>query len=87
MKPTPSPEEYFCDEPWVGIFSIETDQDVTFCPCYLKLRIGNLRDATLGEIWNAPELARLRQSFARGELPGPCRGQLCPVALGRGPRA
>ena len=82
MKPTSSADGYFCDEPWSGIFSIETNFDVTFCPCYLKLKIGNLKEASLSEAWNSDALVALRQSFARGELPGPCRGQLCPVALG-----
>jgi|KBSMisStaDraftv2_1062788.scaffolds.fasta_scaffold57705_4 MoaA/NifB/PqqE/SkfB family radical SAM enzyme len=73
---------YFCEEPWTGLFSIETNLDVTFCPCYLKLRIGNLNDAPIGEIWNAPALVEMRREFARGELPAGCKGQLCPVALG-----
>lgn len=58
--------------------------DVTFCPCYLKLNIGNLNDASIGEIWNAPPLQALRKSFAQGDLPKICEGQLCPVAVGGG---
>src|SRR5687768_4957564 len=72
---------YFCEEPWTGLFSVETNLDVTFCPCYLKLKIGNLKDAPIKEIWNAPPLVELRRSFAQGDLPKPCQGQLCPVAL------
>ena len=35
------------------------------------------------EIWNAPELVEIRESFQRGELPEPCQGQLSPAsALG-----
>lgn len=75
---------YFCDEPWTGIFSIETNLDVTFCPCYLKLKIGNLNEAPMQEIWNAEPLVQLRRSFQQGELPEACQGQLCPVALGKG---
>ena len=77
---------YFCDEPWTGLFSVETNMDVTFCPCYLKLRIGNLNEASINEIWNAPALQALRNSFAQGELPKICQGQLCPVAAGGGER-
>ena len=69
-----------CDEPWVGLFSIETNLDVTFCPCYLQMKLGNLEESTLPALWNAPPLVSLRKSFAKGRLPGPCRGQLCPVA-------
>lgn len=55
---------------------------MTFCPCYLKLRLGNLREATLLELWNAAPLVELRRSFAAGRLPERCRGQLCAPALG-----
>jgi hypothetical protein len=73
---------YFCSEPWTGIFSVEVNQDVVFCPCYLKLTIGNLNERPLPEIWNAPMLRRLRRTFRRGGLPKPCRKQLCPVVRG-----
>jgi hypothetical protein len=56
--------------------------DVRFCPCFLKLTVGNLRDSTLEEVWNAEPLVQIRRSFAKGELPDACRGQLCPPALG-----
>jgi hypothetical protein len=74
-----------CEEPWSGLFSVETNLDVTFCPCYLKLRIGNLGHAPIAEIWNAPPLIEIRRAFAAGELPPACAGQLCPPVQG-GPR-
>jgi iron-sulfur cluster protein len=75
-------ERAFCNEPWIGVLAVEVNRDVTFCPCYLKLRLGNLRDATLLELWNAAPLVALRESFAEGHLPEPCRGQLCAPARG-----
>ena len=75
---------YFCTEPWTGLFSVETNLDVTFCPCYLKLKIGNLNERPIQEIWNARPLIALRRAFGKGRLPAPCRGQLCPVATGHG---
>lgn len=72
---------WFCDEPWTGTLAIQVDQDVEFCPCYLKLRLGNLADATLLELWNAEPLQELRREFAAGQLPDVCAQQLCPVAL------
>jgi len=72
---------YFCEEPWIGIFSIKTNLDVTFCPCYLKMKIGNLNEGSIAEIWNAEPLVAIRSSFQKGKLPKPCQGQLCPVAL------
>ena len=81
-SPPSAPRSYFCDEPWTGIFSIATNQDVTFCPCYAKVRIGNLREASMLEVWNSPVLVDLRARFRAGELPEVCQGQLCPVVLG-----
>jgi hypothetical protein len=74
--------EYFCDEPWTGLLSVETNLDVTFCPCYLQLKIGNLNDHSIHDIWNAAPLLELRASFQGGNLPPACAAQLCPVALG-----
>jgi hypothetical protein len=82
LRITAEPRWYSCHEPWTGIFSVETNQDVTFCPCYLQMRIGNLAEASMHEIWNSPALVGLRESFRRGELPDVCAGQLCPVVLG-----
>jgi hypothetical protein len=72
----------FCNEPWIGVLGIEVNRDVTFCPCYLKLRLGNLGEASLQELWNAEPLVEIRRAFAAGTLPEPCRGQLCGPALG-----
>jgi radical SAM protein with 4Fe4S-binding SPASM domain len=85
MKSSRSEEKsYFCEEPWTGLFTIVESGDVLLCPCYLKMRIGNVHDSSMQEIWNAPELVEIRRSFQRGELPEPCQGEQCPVALGKG---
>lgn len=73
---------YFCDLPWTGSFVIETNLDVTFCPCFLKMKIGNLGEASIREIWNSEELQELRRAFRQGELPNVCKNQLCPPVLG-----
>ena len=73
---------YFCNEPWIGVLAIEIGGDVTFCPCYLKLRLGNLAGASLHELWNAEPLVAIRRAFAAGRLAEACRGQLCGPALG-----
>ena len=74
-------EPYFCPEPWIGILSIETNRDVTFCPCYLKMTVGNLDESSMQDVWNSPTIVGLRRSFSQGILPEPCRGQLCPIVL------
>ncbi|MEA2375690.1 MAG: Iron-sulfur cluster-binding domain [Thermoleophilaceae bacterium] len=79
-----APREYFCEEPWTGMFSVETNHDVTFCPCYLQMKIGNLNESSMHEIWNADELVEMRASFTQGKLPAPCQGQTCPVVTGGG---
>lgn len=75
---------YFCEEPWTGGFSIQTNLDVHFCSCYLNMKIGSLRDSSIDEIWNSKQMRQIRESFSKGDLPRVCRGQLCPVALGHG---
>jgi radical SAM protein with 4Fe4S-binding SPASM domain len=75
---------YFCQEPWIGIFSVWTDGEVICCPCYAKVKVGNVNDSSPQEIWNSKPLVRMRRAFRQGKLPRQCRKQLCPVALGRG---
>jgi len=76
-------KRYFCDEPWTGVFSVTTNLDVNFCPCYLKMKLGNLNESPIEEIWNAPQLVAIRSSFKKGKLPSVCQRQLCPVALSK----
>lgn len=83
-RPAPPPVKYFCTEPWTGILAIQTNMDVTFCPCFLKMKIGNLKESSIQDVWNAEPLVQLRRSFSAGELPDVCRGHLCPPALGQG---
>jgi hypothetical protein len=74
-------EPYFCSEPWTGTLAINTNRDVTFCPCYLQMRIGNLDENSMQEIWNGDVMVAFRRAFSIGVLPAPCEGQLCPVVL------
>ena len=73
---------YFCDEPWVGIFSVRTNGDVICCPCYAQAKIGNLNESSMQEIWNSEKLMEMRNSFKKGELPEVCKKQICPVVVG-----
>ena len=76
-------KSYFCTEPWTGIFSVRTNRDVIFCPCYLQLKIGNLSESSMQDIWNSSKLVELRKSFGQSKLPEICSHQLCPVARGK----
>lgn len=67
-----------CDEPWTGLFSVNTNGDVVFCPCYARVKIGSIESAGVRELWNGDLLAGIRESFRRGEFPACCRDQLCP---------
>lgn len=73
----------FCTLPWTGILSVQTNLDVTFCPCFLKMKLGNLKDSSLETLWNTEPLQDLRRTFKAGRLPDACKGQLCPVVMGR----
>jgi radical SAM protein with 4Fe4S-binding SPASM domain len=75
---------YDCQEPWIGIFSVGANGDVTCCPCYAKAKVGNVDDSSIQEIWNSKVLLSMRKAFKRGRLPRECRGQLCPVVVGKG---
>ena len=87
MKSSPSespPAERpgpFCHEPWSGVFTILENGDAVMCACYLKMKIGNVHESSMHEIWNAPELIEIREAFQRGELPKPCESQICPPVL------
>jgi MoaA/NifB/PqqE/SkfB family radical SAM enzyme len=74
--------DYFCEEPWVGVFSVLVDGTVRCCPCYAQVVIGNIHSSTSTEIWNSPVLVEMRRAFEKGNLPEPCKGQLCPVVSG-----
>ena len=73
-----------CDEPWTGVFSVRTNGAVIFCPCFAQVEIGNIRKASLREIWNSTTMQEIRTSFREGRLPSACEGQLCPFVLGEG---
>lgn len=77
-----SSKQYFCNEPWLGVLAIEVNRDVTFCPCYMKLRLGNVDEQSLEELWNADELVEIRDEFRHGRLPRACQGQVCPPVVG-----
>jgi radical SAM protein with 4Fe4S-binding SPASM domain len=86
MKPYLSDERqkktYFCEEPWIGVFSVKTNGDVIFCPCYAQEKIGNIHESFIQDIWNSDIIIAMREAFSKGELPERCRNQLCPVVVG-----
>jgi len=79
-------KDVFCEEPWTGLFSVNTNGDVIFCPCYAKLKIGNIREGDAKTIWNGPAILGIRESFVAGEIPPACKGQLCPVVVNQSKR-
>lgn len=71
-----------CEEPWIGLFSINTDGTVVFCPCYAKTPIGKIDQSSVDAIWHGEKMRRIREQIAAGELPDCCSGQICPPVLG-----
>ncbi len=69
----PEVKRYFCTEPWVGMFTIQTNSDVTFCPCFLKMKIGNLKESSIQEVWNAEPYLNARRQHLESGGPDICR--------------
>ena len=80
----PEAKRYFCTEPWVGMFAIETNQDVTFCPCFLKMKIGNLKESSIQEVWNAEPLVRAASFVQRRGAAGAVQGAAMPGRCRKG---
>jgi len=74
---------YFCEEPWSGIFTVRVDGDVICCPCYANVKIGNIYQSSMHDVWNSEKLLSMRRSFKKGALPDVCKNQVCPVVVGK----
>jgi len=72
---------YFCEEPWTGIFSVQTSGDVCFCPCYAQYIIGNINQDSTKGIWSGEKMVEIRRLFSSHHLPEICADQLCPVVV------
>ncbi len=63
----------FCMFPWVTM-EIRPNGDVRPCYPYMDTeRVGNVRDAPLADIWNSPEMRRLRLRMLAEEPSPECR--------------
>ena len=72
-------DEHFCEFPWKHL-GILVDGHATACCVDTEgeISLGNAREQTVEEIWNGPELNRLREGFLKGEAVEP-RCQRCDV--------
>jgi hypothetical protein len=65
-----------CLAPWFGQLVIRQSGRVILC-CSANYVLGDLNRQTLGEVWNAQPMRRIRQAFHQGYLPrlcGYCQG-------------
>lgn len=65
-----------CLAPWFGQLIIGIDGSVRLC-CSANYVLGNLHQASLGEIWNGKRMQKIRETFHRGYIPrlcGYCKG-------------
>jgi len=65
-----------CLAPWFGQLVIGIDGSVVLC-CSSSYVLGNLNQASLGEIWNSKRMQGIREAFRRGYFPrvcGYCKG-------------
>jgi radical SAM protein with 4Fe4S-binding SPASM domain len=60
-----------CLAPWFGQLIIRIDGTVNLC-CSANYKLGNLHQASLGEIWNGKRMQQIRETFRRGYLPRLC---------------
>ena len=65
----------FCPKPWTG-FEVEHDGTVYPC-CMARMVCGNVRDASVREIWNGPIYQEFRRKMAEGRREEICRPE-CP---------
>jgi MoaA/NifB/PqqE/SkfB family radical SAM enzyme len=68
-------ESIRCNLPWQELRSDYTG-GVTAC-CWGPRPIGNLRESTMQEIWNSPEIREMRRDLVAGRVPERCRGAAC----------
>ena len=62
-----------CHYPWTDL-RVLASGDVVFCQ-FIQRTLGNVRDAPLARLWNAPDFRRLRRALdeAGGSYPGCAR--------------
>ncbi len=72
------PRRPLCDVPWNGRLMVIANGDVAYC-CYTDVYIGNLNRDSFTEIWNGPQLQRVRRQLAQHEYPDECKTLSCPL--------
>jgi len=64
-------KDNFCIVPWIHL-NTEPNGRVKPCCAYLGEEFGNLKDATLEDIWNNRHMKSMRRSFLKNEIPNGC---------------
>lgn len=64
-----------CLSPWQTV-PVGADGSLTACDCQPDVILGNLQETPLMELWNGPEMRRLRQELLSGQPRAACRA--CP---------
>lgn len=70
-----------CKAPWAALY-LDPRGEVKVCCQNEWLRLGNVAERSLTEIWRGPELTRLRERVAEGDLSLGC--EMCQAAVDRG---
>jgi radical SAM protein with 4Fe4S-binding SPASM domain len=74
----PSQHDHLCTDPWES-FKVADNGGVAIC-CYANRFFGNIREQSLNEIWNSPDIQEYRARVNTEDPPGPCR--TCPKKRG-----
>ena len=62
----------FCIMPWVHLHSWPNGNVYPCCLADSDYPIGNVKDNTLEEIWNSPDLKKIRTELLKGDKPSVC---------------
>lgn len=70
-----------CDVPWLGNSLVHADGALNFC-CHSNASIGNVNEQRFEQIWNNPQMQKIRQALAAQVLPPECQTSSCPIYRG-----
>ena len=76
-----APRHPLCDMPWLGRPIELPDGQVRYC-CFSEVKVGNVNERPLAEIWRGPRMQHIRSELTHQRLPDECRSDSCPIVRG-----
>jgi len=75
------PVRPLCPVPWEGNTVVTSNGSVQLC-CFSDAVVGNVNEQPFQQIWNGPQMQRIRRTLGAGALPQECRSGSCPFFRG-----